>query len=270
MADTGDLALQLRTRGSSYASIARVLGLEDEAQARDLVEAQLSARITERPEARQALAGATLDALLDAVQPLAAAGSTQAAALVLEIWDRKLAQPMPSIVAEPLDVRPGDVEGWADALGGWFEEAYRTMRSFGYRPRPAFICAWLSCSRDDRGTLQRVSALADFLGIARQSVYKIIARNKLREWAEQLRMFHLRGDGLGEIDARTYTAAAAPDSSAADRKLYYERAGVMKQDIRVGMLQEETALTDWLKELRGAAPDGEANGPDDEAWLDEE
>jgi biotin operon repressor len=153
-------------------------------------------------------------------------------------------------VAEPLDRTP-DPEGWVDSTGGWFEEAYRYLRhDVGLRPRAAFIGAWLSCAKDDRGTLTTYGQLADFLGVSRTAIYANIARNKLRDWAEQLRLARLRGEGLAEVDRITYTQAVDPESPVAARRLYYERAGVLKNPPSAAEIDQGRRLQDWLDELR--------------------
>jgi hypothetical protein len=158
-----------------------------------------------------------------------------------------------------MDERAGDVEAWTETAGGWFEEAYRTLRSFGLKPKPSFAGAWLACGRGDRGELRTLGDLADWLGIARQTLYKTIQRWRLREWAEQLRLYQLRGDHLADVDKRTYERAVADDSTAADRQLYYKRAGLLTEQVTVSKLQDAETLQDILDELRGmdAAEDGE-------------
>jgi len=160
-------------------------------------------------------------------------------------------------VAEPLDVRPGDLEAWATAAGGWFEEAYRYLRyEIGFRPNPAFIGAWLSCSKDDRGSLKRIQDVADFVGISRQAVHKNIVRHQLRQWAEQLMLARMRGDHLAEVDKVTYTQAVDLDAPVAARQLYYKRAGVLDDQETLTERQQDSTLQGLLRDLREA---GEPN-----------
>jgi hypothetical protein len=157
---------------------------------------------------------------------------------------------------EPLDVRPGDTEGWAEAIGGRFEEAYRLLRSYGFRPKDSFIGAWLSCHKDDRGSLSTVGELADWLGIARQTVYNHIKKHRLNEWAEQLRLLQLRGDALGEVDRVALAQARDPEAPVAARRLYYERAGVLKEQVDIEVIGDETRFERLLQDLRDAEDDG--------------
>ena len=153
----------------------------------------------------------------------------------------------------PIDVEPGDVDQWVDSSGGWFEQAYRYMRSTtGLRPGPCFVCAWMSVSKDDRAPLDTWTALADWLGFARQTLYAWRSRYKLDEWAEQLRMVRMRGDRLGQVDERTYKEAVSEEGSVAARRLYYERAGVLDNHVTVEDRRKQDRLSDWLEELREA------------------
>ena len=154
---------------------------------------------------------------------------------------------------EPLDVRPGDCEDWVDAVGGRFEEAYRWMRSkTGWRPGPCFTAAWLSLHKDDRGSLRTFEALAEWLGVARGTVYGWRVNYKLDEWSEILRLQQLRGDRLGEVDRVTYNEAIDAESSVDARRLYYQRAGVLNQDVTIRDLTEQQRMEQWLEELRNA------------------
>lgn len=155
----------------------------------------------------------------------------------------------------PLDVERGDLESWSERAGGWFEQAYRYMRALGFRPNPAFICAWLSVGKDDRGSLKTFADLAAELGIARQTVYANIAKHRLHEWAEQLRLLRMRGERLAEVDERTYGEAVGAESTPAARRLYYERAGVLKAPAQP--MEEAGRLDAWLAQLREASGEEE-------------
>lgn len=156
-----------------------------------------------------------------------------------------------SETVEPLDVRPGDVEGWIDRTGGRFEEAYRYLRSrTGWRPGPCFVGAWLSLHRDDRGTLHTFGELSEWLGVARQTAYKWRADYRLDEWAEMLRLQQLRGEALGEVDRMTLAKALDPEAPTDARRLYYQRAGVLNQEVTISDLSQEQRMEQWLAELR--------------------
>jgi len=154
-------------------------------------------------------------------------------------------------IAEPLDVRPGDVEAWVDAAGGRFEEAYRYMRTAtGWRPGPCFVAAWLSLHKDDRGELATFGKLAEWLGVSRQTVYKWRGTYRLDEWAEQMRLLALRGDKLGNVDRVTYEQAIKGESPVDARRLYYQRVGVLGQELTIYDQTEKQRLESWLEDLR--------------------
>lgn len=156
-------------------------------------------------------------------------------------------------IAEPVDVRPGDIDGWVSAAGGEFEECYRLMRSLtGLRPGPCFVAAWMALGKDDRGSLRTWGKLAEWLGVARQTVYGWRATHRLDEWAEQLRLMMLRGERLGEVDRVAYMQAIDPSAPVAARRLFYERVGVLGQDADLRSQAQESQMQAWLDALRKA------------------
>jgi hypothetical protein len=69
----------------------------------------------------------------------------------------------------------------------------------------------------------------------------------------------LRGARLAEVDERTYSAAVDSDSSASDRKLYYQRAGVWNEEATMhvvgagdGPVQYTDVTKDELDTIRQA------------------
>ena len=148
--------------------------------------------------------------------------------------------------------RPTQLDQWTVEKGGRFEEAYRYLRAtVGMPSEVAFVCAWMSLSRDDRGEdLRTWTQLENWLCVSRESIYKWRNDYLLDEWAEQLRLLALRGQPLGEVDRVTYLQAIDPSAPVEARRLFYQRAGVLGQDITVHDKTQKEKLDDWLLELR--------------------
>ena len=126
--------------------------------------------------------------------------------------------------------------------GRFFAESYLALRAQGWAWREALCVAWLSLGRDDRGELRTVQDLCDFLGVSRMWFYERKARydgepapgmNAWDWWAERLQLGRLRGQRLAEVDEATFRRAASSEGKAADRELYYKRAGVLGADMNV-------------------------------------
>jgi hypothetical protein len=150
-----------------------------------------------------------------------------------------------------------NMDGWDAYEGGRFEEGYRFLRAAtNFDPGPCFVGAWMSLSKDDRGEkLSTWPKLAAWLCIARQTCYNWRAQFELDEWAELLRLMELRGEKLGDVDRVTYLQAIDSDAPVDARRLYYQRAGVMGQEITVHDKTQKERLTDWLIELRALEQD---------------
>ena len=144
--------------------------------------------------------------------------------------------------------RVAEAEGWIGKQGELWQDSYHFLRARGLNWRSALIATWYSLKRDDRGELASVQALAEFLGITRQRVHQLIAQHNLGDWVGLLQFIRLGGYRLAEVDERSYQAASGAESSASDRRLYYERAGVLKQQINVGL--GDDPLTALLRDLR--------------------
>jgi len=124
------------------------------------------------------------------------------------------------------------LEAWlqGEAPPAWLE-GYLFLRSRGVRYRDAMLATWLSLATDDRGDIATREDFARLMGVSRATTYQWESRRpKIHDWAELLRLMRLRGARLAEVDERTYRAAVAADSSASDRKLYYQRAGVWDEE----------------------------------------
>ena len=106
-------------------------------------------------------------------------------------------------------------------------EAYWQIRGLGYTCRQAMIGAWLSLGSRQRGPVRNTQQLADLLGChVREIQREIRDRAPLRDVAENIRARYWR-DRIADVDEATYRDAIAPMSSAADKKLAYQRAGVL-------------------------------------------
>lgn len=143
------------------------------------------------------------------------------------------------------------------ALSQFFLESYETLKATGWAWREAFCIAWLSLGRDDRGGLETVNALCDFLGVSRMWYYEHKARydneparglNAWDWWAERLQLARLRGSRLAEVDEAVYQKAVSGMGKAADRELYYKRAGVLvnrsEVSASIGQTVDVAELTD--------------------------
>lgn len=142
-----------------------------------------------------------------------------------------------------------EAEAWVESQGELWQEGYHFLRARGLRWRDALIATWYSLRRDDRGELPTVQALADFLGISRQRLHEIRVRKNLDEWTGLLTFIRMGGHRLAEVDERTFDAAISAEGSASDRRLYYERARVLRQEIGVGLAADDP-LAALLKDLR--------------------
>lgn len=153
-------------------------------------------------------------------------------------------------VLRPLS-RLGDADRWATIQGGFWQEGYFLLRELGLSWRSAIIATWYSLRKDDRGSLPTVASLAEFLGITDRRVRQVVVKDKLQEWTAWLIFSRLGGERLAEVDRVTFDKAAATDGTAADRRLFYERARVLQQDINLAV-SKRTPVMELLAELRRA------------------
>ena len=134
-----------------------------------------------------------------------------------------------------------ELDRWLDecAPSSAWGDGYGLLRSRGVDHRYAALAVWLSLSRDDRGKIQTREEFANFMGVSRQTTYDWESKRPVREWAEMLRVLRLRGAQLAEVDRRTYLKAVDEESSAADRQLYYKRAGVWEDQARLTLIGDD-------------------------------
>jgi len=142
------------------------------------------------------------------------------------------------------------IEAWlrAEAPSPAWLDGYLWLRGRGVRYRDAMLATWLSLRRDDRGDVATRSDFARLMGVQRSTTYCWEGRRpEIRQWAELLQVMRMRGARLAEVDERSYSSAAGDKSTAADRKLYYQRAGVWEEDLGLRLVEDEESL----KELVG-------------------
>ena len=122
-------------------------------------------------------------------------------------------------------------ESWLDEHSPsplWYE-GYWLLRARGVRFRYAALAVWLSLRSDDRGEIQTRSDFANLMGVGRRTTYDWEKRQPVRKWEEMLRLLRLRGSRLAEVDEQTYQAAISEKGGSSDRRLYYQRAGVLDE-----------------------------------------
>jgi len=156
------------------------------------------------------------------------------------------------VVDERERVTLTQVEAWLreEASPRWLD-GYLWLRGRGVRYRDAMLATWLSLAKDDRGSIATRDDFARVMGVARATTYDWEGRRpEIRQWAELLQVMRMRGMRLAEVDERTYEAAAGKEgrsTTAADRKLYYQRAGVWEEELGVLLREgDEESLRDLV------------------------
>jgi hypothetical protein len=158
-----------------------------------------------------------------------------------------------------------ELEAWLDSLpdklkAPWIE-GYLYLRSVcKASPHDAMLAVWLSVASYDRGNLKSRDDFSAFIGVSRAVTYQWERRRpQIREWVEELQFMRLHGAHLAEVDERTYLAAIGKEGSASDRKLYYERAGVLKTEGKLKLVGGDKDDGDAPIEFRRAEelPDDE-------------
>lgn len=149
-------------------------------------------------------------------------------------------------------------EGLEEGVGNRFEEVYGWLKAATNMPfGPCVYGAWLSLSKDDRGSLKYQHHVASFLGVERTILWEWRIKYNLDAWAEEIRRLWLRGERLGEVDRVAFQQAIDPTAPVDSRRLFYQRAGVLPQEVT---LQDRTArqkLDEWLRDLRNAEDETE-------------
>lgn len=125
-------------------------------------------------------------------------------------------------------------------LGERFWESYRSLRGKGYRWLDAIVGGWLATGAKGRGQLRTLKSLAEALGRHRHTIYTAVER--VQAAANALALSWL-AERVPDVDEATYHAAISMEGTAADRKLFYQRA-------RVALSGEESEPVDaWAQVL---------------------
>lgn len=168
-------------------------------------------------------------------------------------------------------------EQWlAEQPCGWWMDDYRYLRSQRWSWKDALSIVWMSLRRDDRGELQKVEELTNWLGVSRQWFYgrrrkfdnqPAVGLNLWDVLAEQLQLRRLRGSRLAAVDEVTFEKAVGEDTTARDRELYYKRAGVLQNEQRIqlvggggGPIEFEDVSDDDLETIRDALSEAGSGG----------
>lgn len=160
-------------------------------------------------------------------------------------------------------IERGLIEKWIEenAPEAW-RDGYLMLRANGVRPNDAMLAVWLSCAIDDRGDLRSRDDFARFMGVCRAVTYQWEARRpEIRRWSELLQVMRMRGARLAQVDVATFEAAVGEKGTAADRKLYYQRAGVWEDESRVHLVGDEDGPVDVrITEVVVEMPNGSVEG----------
>ena len=140
------------------------------------------------------------------------------------------------------------LESWLhDTAPPVWLEGYLLLRAQGVGYRDAMLATWLSLSTDDRGDVPTREDFANLMGVARATTYQWEGRRPIiRDYAEMLRVMRLRGANLAAVDGRTFAAAVSSESSASDRKLYYQRAGVWDDATTLHVMGKEDGPVEYV------------------------
>lgn len=125
----------------------------------------------------------------------------------------------------------------------------------------ALLAVWLSCGKDDRGSVKTREDFADFIGVSRAVTYQWQDRRpEILEWVQELVELRLGGSRLADVDERTYQKAQARNGTPADRRLFYERAKVLGASLRVKVSGDEDDDTPVAVDLSDAKLERIASG----------
>lgn len=104
----------------------------------------------------------------------------------------------------------------------------------------ALLAVWMSATKKDRGDLAGWQEFADFIGVSRQVLYQWIKRRpEIKEWAKELTENRFDASTIAEVDAELCRRAKSRMGKTADIRLFYERAGVLKNDSRITLAGDE-------------------------------
>lgn len=155
------------------------------------------------------------------------------------------------------------VERWLGRARPAWREGYDFLMATqpGIRYYDALLAVWLSVSKRDRGKLKTQEDFADFIGVSRPVTYQWIKRRpEILKWAQKMVELRFSATRLADVDERLYQKAAGLKSTPAWVKLYYQRAGVLKDEGRLTISGDEDeplgikVVGDYRVAIAGLAP----------------
>jgi hypothetical protein len=131
----------------------------------------------------------------------------------------------------------------------------------------ALLAVWLSVTKHDRGTLKTQQDFADFVGVSRAVTYQWINRRpQILEWAQELVELRFSATRVADVDERVYQKAASVKSTPAWVRIFYQRAGKLKEELDLhhsgeegGPVEYADVTGDELERIRSALV-GETQG----------
>ena len=126
------------------------------------------------------------------------------------------------------------IERWLGQRTPAWREGYDFLIASqpGIRYYDALLAVWLSVSKKDRGKLKTQQEFADFVGVSRAVTYQWMSRRpEILEWARELVELRFSSTRVADVDERTYQKASGTKSSPAWVKLFYQRAGILMEEM---------------------------------------
>lgn len=153
--------------------------------------------------------------------------------------------------ALPLPVRASLLKLDKQKFPEHFWDCYHALLERGHEHAQAVVGAWAAIGRRAKNKNSTTQAIARLANVGSYTTVNrwLYKHGKLFQDAMELRAAYWE-DRIPDIDAATFAAAVDPDGTAADRKLAYQRAGVL-----VG---EDAKLSDpWLELIAAREEVGE-------------
>ena len=147
------------------------------------------------------------------------------------------------------DASPADEQMLGQAQRAKFPdrlwECYHALRERNFTPQQSMCGAWAALGRKQRGKYTDRKHIAEILGVHVQTIAGWLSADApLRVLVDEMRATYWH-DRIADIDDAAYRDAIKDDSTAADKKLAYQRAGVL--------IGEDGASPDtWMQILRAA------------------
>jgi len=166
------------------------------------------------------------------------------------------------------------IERWLGQRTPAWREGYDFLMATkpGIRYYDALLAVWLSVGKHDRGKLKTQLEFADAIGVSRAVTYQWIDRRpEILKWAQELTEIWFSSSRVHDVDERTYQKASGTKSSPAWAKLFYQRAGILMEEMGLhhmfaddGPVEYMDVTDDERKRIRdalaGETPGGGAPG----------